>query len=74
MKPVDITVAITLALTLGALGGALLADAVRKPAPLARIYQPAPECRGVMNMPLDFDISVTQSGDGKAPITRYYKR
>lgn len=64
--------AFTLALLLGGMAGAGVTAKLRAPTPPARIYQ-APECQPAMSHPLDWTISVAQSGDGKAPVTRYYK-
>jgi hypothetical protein len=38
----------------------------------ARIY-PAPDCRPAMDTPVEWSISVTQSGPGTETKTRYYK-
>jgi hypothetical protein len=66
--------AITAALGLGFLGGALLSESVHRPALIVRIYPPSPDCRPVLQLPVDYDASILQTGPGiSTPQWRYYK-
>lgn len=69
MKTVALALTMFITFTLGVVTGA----ALTKPAPaVARIYPPSPMCKPAMVIPVDFDMVIVQSGDGRAPVTRFY--